>query len=180
MAVSDIYDFVNGSTPLEAVPVLIQLLPVLEDGAIKEGVIRALGDKTARGIAAHPLIEELKRIGSSSPLLGWVIANSLAEIVELSDFEELRSLVRDASLGKAREMLVLALARTRHPDVAAELAQLTDDEAVAGHIVIAAGEIGASQLRLFVERQLIGGRPWVRKEARKALRRIQRLTPSRS
>jgi hypothetical protein len=69
--VSDIYDLVNGPTPREAVPVLVQLLPLLDNNSIKEGVIRALGDKAARGLAAGPLLAELKRLGGTKPLMGW-------------------------------------------------------------------------------------------------------------
>lgn len=170
--VNDVYEFVNGATPRKAIPILVQLLPLLDDNTIKEGVIRALGDKAARGAAARPLIAELKRLGGTKPLLGWAIANSLAQVVELSDFEELRSLVGNASFGKAREMLVLAMARTKHPNAAAELAKLAGDEALTGHVVMAAGELGASQLRPFVEQQLDSRTPWVRKEAQKALRRL--------
>jgi hypothetical protein len=170
--VSDVYELVNGATPREAIPVLIQVLPLLDDNTIKEGVVRALGDKTARGVAAGPLMAELKRLRGAKPLLAWAIANSLAEVAQSSDFEDLRSLARDSSLGKAREMLVLALGRTKHPDAAAALVQLAADDALAGHVVMAAGELGASLLRSFVERQLDSGSAWVRKEAKKALRRL--------
>jgi len=170
--VSDIYDLVNGPTPREAVPVLLQLLPLLDNNPIKEGVIRALGDKAARGLAAGPLLAELKRLGGTRPLMGWAIGNALAEIVELRDFDEIRSLVRDPSLGKAREMLVLALARTKHPDAAAELRELARDEALAGHVVMAIGELDARELRWFVEQQLHSDHAWVRNEAKKALRRL--------
>jgi HEAT repeat protein len=171
--VSDVYEFVNGATPREAIPVLIQVLPLLGDNTIKEGVVRALGDKSARGIAAQPLLDELKRLGGTKPLLAWAVANSLAEVSERSDYDQLRSLARDRSLGKAREMLVIALARTKHPDAAAELENLASDEALAGHVVMAAGELGANRLRPFVERQLQSQTAWVRKEAKKALRRLE-------
>lgn len=170
--VDDVYELVNGATPRAAVPVLVQLLPMLDDNTIKEGVIRALGDKAAHGVASRPLIAELKRIGGAKSLLAWALANSLAEVVQASDFEELRSLVRDTSLGKAREMLVIALARTKHPDAVAELAKLATDEALVGYVVIGAGELRASQLRPFVEQQLNSRTSWVRKEAKKALRRL--------
>jgi len=170
--VHDVYDLINGATPSAAVPVLIQLLPLLDNNTIKEGVIRALGDKAATGVAAKPLIAELKRIGGAKPLLAWAVANSLAEVVQPGDFEEVQSLVHDASLGKAREMLVVALARTKHPDAAAELAKLAADEALAGYVVMGAGELRARELRPFVEQQLNSPTPWVRKEAKKALRRL--------
>ncbi|HEX9985078.1 MAG TPA: hypothetical protein VGF69_17595 [Thermoanaerobaculia bacterium] len=170
--VTDVYQLVHGATPREAVAMLVQVLPLLGNNTIKEAVIRALGDKAARGAAARPLITELKRLGGTKPLLSWVIANSLAQVVEPGDFEELQSLVGVASLGKAREMLVVAIARTKHPDAAAELAKLAADEALAGYVVIAAGELGANELRPFVEEQMNSRTPWVRKEAKKALRRL--------
>jgi hypothetical protein len=170
--VSDIYEFVNGTTPHEAIPVLVQLLPLLDNNAVKEGVIRALGDRSAKGIAASPLLAELRKIGATKPLLAWTIANSVAEIVQAGDFDEILAVAHDASLGKAREMLVVALGRTKHPDAASELMKLSDDEALAGHIVIAAGELGARQLRPFVEKQLSNEKPWVRKEAKKVLRHL--------
>jgi HEAT repeat protein len=170
--IEDIHEFVNGSTPAEAVPLLIELLPLLDDNAIKEGVVRALGDKVARGAAARPLMAELRRLRSTMPMLRWTIANSLVEVVEPSDFDEIRSFVGDESLGKAREMLVVALAKTNHPNAVTELARLTHDEALAGHIVMAVGDLRAAQMRPFVEQQLNSDKAWVRKEAKKALRRL--------
>jgi hypothetical protein len=171
--VVDVYELVNGPTPIAAIPALLRVLPLLENNAVKEGVVRALGDRAARGVAARPLIEELRRVGSTKPLIAWAIANSIAETADLTVFDELRRLVHDASLGKAREMLVLAIAKTRHPEAAAELATLTSEEALAGHIVMAASELRAIELRWFVERQLGHPQPWVRKEARKALARLE-------
>jgi hypothetical protein len=69
-------------------------------------------------------------------------------------------------------MLVVALARTKHPDAAAELRELTRDEALAGHVVMAIGELAARELRSFAEQQLHSDHAWVRKEAKKALSRL--------
>lgn len=169
VVVSDIYEFVNGRTPHEAIPVLIALLPLLGDNAVKEGVVRALADRNARGLATQALVSELRKSDSSNSLMAWTIANSLAEIADETVYDELKDLVRDRSLGKAREMLVIAIARTKHPAAIADLSDLCEDETLTGPLVRGLGQLRATELKPFVEKQLQHPQPWVRREAKKAL-----------
>src|SRR5262245_23196466 len=54
--VSSVYDFVNGGpAPDIALPVLVRHLGVAHQDRIREGIIRALGIPSARGIAFEPL-----------------------------------------------------------------------------------------------------------------------------
>ena len=176
--VDSVFDLVNSRKPYaEAIPVLIDLLPTIRDNWIKEGVVRALGVKEAAGdVVARLMIREFEKIELTAPPaeqgLKWAIANTLSVVAQNSVLQELAALACDKRHGKSREMLVEALGKMRDPRTVDFLLKLLDDDEVAGHAIRALGMLRARAARPRIERFLDHPKPWVRKEAKRALAKL--------
>ena len=89
-----------------------------------------------------------------------------------SVFDDLVRLVENRSFGKARQMVVLGLGRSKRSEVVPLLIGLLDDDDVSGHAVKALAKLGAQDARPELERMVSDPRSWVRKEAQKALAKL--------
>lgn len=160
----------------EAVPVLLGWLPRVTDRRVGEEIVRALTVPWARPAATRPMIEEFRRVDLSVDPTGtglrWTIGNALDVLADDSVFDELVGLARDRRYGKARQMIVLGLGKSKRPEVVEVLLGLVDDPDVDGHAVKALGRLKARDARAALERKLDDERAWVRGEARKALARL--------
>jgi len=174
------WDLVNRKTPYRSlVPVLLELLdrvdvdvPEADRQKFREGLVRALGVKEARGeAAAGALVREFRR-PELDWFTRWAVANSLSVVADESVFDDLVALAMDRSYARAREMLMLALARSDETRAAGVLIGMLDDDDLAGHAISALGKVGASEARSAIEKFLDHPKPWVRKEAEKVLRRF--------
>ncbi len=174
--VSSVADLYNRRMTYEkAVPILLDWLPRIKTPAVKESVVRALTVKWARPAAALPLIDEFCRVDDGSGTgLRWTIGNALAEVADDSVFEDVAELAEDRRWGRAREMVVVALGNMREPRAVDVLRRLLSDDEVAGHAVIALGNAHAKEAREDIESLLEHPKTWVRKEASKALAKLDR------
>ncbi len=178
--VDSVFDLVNTRRSYkEAIPMLMELLPTIQEPWIKEGVVRALAVKEAVGEeVARAMIREFEAIDPSAlPVeqgLKWAIANTLSVIARDPVFEEVAALARERQHGKAREMLAVALGNMRDPRAVGVLVELLGDEEVAGHALMALGKLKAQGAKAAIERFRDHPKPWVRKEAERALAKIQR------
>jgi HEAT repeat protein len=173
--VKSLSDLLNRSYR-EAVPVMLDWLrhidkvPVADRAKLREMLVRCLSVPVARGVAAPVLIEEFQQARDTSGLgIRWVIANALSVVADETVFDDLVTIARDRSYGRAREMLMLAIARTENPKAVDVLLELLNDDEVAGHAVMALGNLGERKARPAVEQFLEHPKPWVREEAKKAL-----------
>lgn len=179
LAVESPWDLVNRRRSYRAaIPVLLDWLertdaevPPRERAKFREALVRGLAVKEARGVAAPALLREFRR-GDASFDYRWAVGNSLEVVADDAVFDDVVELARDRSFGRDRQMVVLALARMKNPQAVEVLTELLDDDAVAGHAVIALGRLKASQARPAIERFLEHPQPWVRKEAKKALAKL--------
>lgn len=92
-----------------------------------------------------------------------------ATVWDDAHFDDLVGLARDRSFGRAREMIVLGLSRSKRPEAGGVLTELLDDADVNGHAVKALRKLRVPSARPGLERMLGDKRAWVRKEARRAL-----------
>jgi hypothetical protein len=152
---------------------LLQWIPRVVNPHVKEELVRTLSDPRAKPEAAPVFLQEFKKEGSSLGLR-WALANGLEVVADDFVFEDVAQLVREARYGAARQMLALALGNMKNPRAVDVLVGLLDDDEVVGHAVMALGKLGASTARARVERLTTHPRKWIREEAKKALRRMDR------
>jgi HEAT repeat protein len=179
--VADLWELVNGDVQYRAaIPVLVEWLedldeqvPAADREAVREGLVRALAIPAARPTAAPALIEQFRRVSDPTGLgPRWVIGNALEVVADDSVFDEVASIVRDPGFGKARQMVVLGLARSKDRRAVPLLIELLDDEDVAAHAAMALGKLKAAEARSALERHLASPQPLVRREAKKALAKL--------
>lgn len=157
-----------------AIPILLHWLPRVENPAVKEAIVRALSVPWARRTEAPVLLVEEFRRAKSDLGLNWAIGNALSVVADDNVLSDIVGLIRDKTYGKAREMLVVALGNMRSPDVKYILIELLDDKDLAGYAIMALGKLKCKEARPFIERFLNHPKSWVRKEAKKALARIDK------
>jgi hypothetical protein len=132
---ADIWDLVNTSTSYRAaIPILVQHLGKPYHHKNKEGILRALAVKDARGIANKAVIEEYRKAPKEDPKQPWIFhyrwafGNTMRVIVTKDDLDELIEIVLDESNGDSREMFVRALAKLKSQKIRVILNKLSDDK----------------------------------------------------
>jgi len=169
--ISDLYN--KPQNYENAIPVLLRWLPVVSNPDIKMSIVRSLSVRWAKPVAAAALIGEYRKLDDSSAFhLKWAIGNALSVVADDSVFEDVAALVRDRRHGRAREMLALALANMKDPRAVDVLIELLGDEEVAGHALSALRKLKAKKARSRIEQFLDHPKAWIRKEARRALSKI--------
>ncbi|MDZ8171639.1 HEAT repeat domain-containing protein [Microbacterium xanthum] len=165
----------SGVNYRDAVPVLLEHLRKVQDTKVKGEVVRALSVPWARPAATPVLIDEFRHAEDATGLgLRWTVGNALEVVWDDAFYDELVELASDTSFGRAREMIVLGLTRSKNAAADAVLVELMDDSDVGGHAVKALAKIAAKRsvsadARPGLERKLADGRAWVRAGARRAL-----------
>jgi HEAT repeat protein len=158
-----------------AVPVLMKWLPMVSHPGVKESIVRALSVPFAKA-AAPLLIEEYRRTDSGQAALKWAVGNALDAVADDAVLEDMIELARDRSAGKAREMVVAGLGNMSDRRVLDVLVELLGDEEVCGNALMALAKLGASAsgARTRIEPFLKHPKEWVRKEARRAIEKIDK------
>jgi hypothetical protein len=164
-----------------AIPILLSWLPRINDRWVKEDIVRTMTVKWARPAAAAPLILEYERADSlgleprHAHGLKWAIGNALEVVADDSVFDDVARLAQDQRHGKSREMVVAALGNMKDPRATDVLVALLDDDQVAGHALWGLRKLGAVSARSSVERFLDHPKTWWRNEAKKALKKFDRI-----
>ena len=147
--VSSVYDLVNTKRAYpKAIPVLIEMLPLVKSDRIREGIARALTIKEAGPIAAGPLIKAFRSAPDktdSQRHAKWAIANALSVVANEAVFKDIFELATQKRHGWTRSMLISVLPKIKKDQdkVKAELLNLLDDEdpAVLREAVTAVGKL---------------------------------------
>lgn len=178
--INSIYDLVNtrGDYPA-ATPVLIQLLSQVETPNIKEQVVRALAVKSAKRVAESSLIKEFLTVPNTDKFhaLKWVVGNTLYYLGTIDlHFDEIAEIVNDRSHGTTRQMMVSLLGKTKKNNERAEeiALELIQQEDVQGHAINALGNLRSVRATEAIEKLLSSKNEWHRREARNALKKIQK------
>ena len=179
--VADPWDLVNTKIRYaQAVPLLMDWLRHIEDrfpeserASGTELLVRSLTVPAAKPEAAPLMLELFRTVEDHTGLgLRWVIGNALAVVADTSCLPDIEDLVRRREYGRARQMLVLGLARFKDPRVVPILTDLLDDDDVNAHAVIALGKLRPPGVREPVEGLLQHSSPLVRREAKRTLSRL--------
>lgn len=178
LSVSSVWDLVNTKEKYrEAIPVLVRMLPKVEDLGTKEGIVRALSVKEASPLAEQPLIAEFNSLlRNSSPrakFVLWAIANALTVVATKASSDKIITLLSLPESGSSRQMLALTIAKLKATDAIPLLVRLLEDDEVVGHAASALGSLKAVEAEAHLEKLLTHPRAWVRKEAKRAIEKIR-------
>ncbi len=177
--IDNIYDLVNTreSYP-EAIPVLLSLIAsqVVEDIKEREGIVRALAVKEAVGKAGTILINEYNRTSIEHKYYRWAIGNTMCVVIVKEDLESVLQIVSNKKNGMSRQMFVMALGKLKSEKDRSEdtLISLMDDDEVAPHALDALGKLRSKKAADKIRTLINHDRPLIRKEAVKALKRIEK------
>jgi hypothetical protein len=170
--VESVFDLVNTRrTYPELIPSLLEILPTVQEIWMREGVVRALTVKEARGSAGPLLIGEFRR-KDVPDLYRWTVGNALSVVATPDMFDELAELIKNVEFGTGRRMLPDALLRADKRRAESVLLDLVEDEEILPTVVRALGKLRS---RAAIPRiRELAGHDWtlLRREARKALDKI--------
>lgn len=155
------------------IPILVEWIPRCGNLRVREVLVRALAVPAARKTAASAtLLREFESASSSS--YRWAVALALTGAARPEDADAVVSFFQDRRYGAGRQELARVIARLR-PENALEvlLSALVDDD-VAGHAVEALGYLGDPRARPHLVRMKAHATPWIRKEAAKAIRKLDK------
>lgn len=103
-----VWDLVNTRSDYPAaIPTLLVHLKRPYHVRIREGIIRALMTKSARGVAGPAILDELQHETDAN--LRWVLAYALTVAADKSDYLRIKALVDDPTFGDVREWLQKAI-----------------------------------------------------------------------
>jgi HEAT repeat protein len=137
--VDSIYDLVNTSASYQAaVPILIGLLETekIENERLREGIVRSLAVKEARGLAGPVLIREFFKTPREKMSPRWAIGSSIEVVITENEISDVLRIVRDKQNGYSRQMFVLALGKFKsNATIEDTLIALLQDDDVALHAI---------------------------------------------
>lgn len=112
--VGSVWDLVNTNKNYPAaIPVLLDHLCRPYHERIRNGIIRAMTVKEAKGIAGAAILDELRREVDSENR--WVLANALTVVAERKDIAAIEALHSDPAYEDVRERLGKALKNLSKP-----------------------------------------------------------------
>ena len=178
--VSGLFDLVNfKQTDFGYINLLLILLDSekVTDPIIKDGIIRAITVRKAKGIAEVKLLEYYHslKIEKEKEIIGWSIGNWFEYIYSDAYYNQIKEISKDKNNGMSRQMFVMALGKTKKYKSDAEklLLELTFDNEVVLHAIAGLGnlKLGSSTDRLT---ELTNDKnKTIKKEAKKALKKIK-------
>ncbi len=129
--ITSVWDLVNERKKYpEAIDVLLKYLPLATHEKNKEGIVRALTVKEAKGKASSVLIKEYDSTSKNKDMLRWIIGNAIATVMTSQDIDWLISTVTDKTNGGSREQLVKALGTVKSQEAIDVLNNLLNDQEV--------------------------------------------------
>lgn len=157
------------------IPILLHWLPLVNHQDVRESIIRCLSVPWTGNRATAYLIEEFRRTAAETNDYAWTIGNALS-IVDVKGFEkEIINLCRNSKYGRARQMIIMGLHRLRNPEAEEVALDLLSDPEVKLHAIIALGKMKSKRALFQLEKLLVDKQAVIRKEARKAITKINRV-----
>lgn len=174
------------ATRRDVVPILIHWLVLVDDPQRANASARALTFRWAREaydplVDALPLFTERSRSDSVEhperwANAAWAVGNAIDVLWRDDRFDELAGFVRDPTNGKARQMVLYGMRKSKRPEAADVAASLVEDPEMRLHAISVLMKHPSEQARAGLERLL--GLPVVGVKARKALERLDERTKS--
>ena len=125
--IDSIWDLVNTNERYpEAIEPLLKYLPLVKDSRTKEGFIRALAVKEAKGRSIPLLLKEFERASKQKLDLRWVIGNAINAGFTKEHVESLYPIVLDEENRWARDGFIRAISKVRTEETRSVLMQVID------------------------------------------------------
>lgn len=163
--------------PEPVISVLLDSLSWITDPGLLQEVLRSLTLKQCKGKVDLPLMTLFESLGpttSYNASLKWAVGNALSLTASRSIEERLVTAVKDREMhGKAREMLVLALANMPGEKAGEVLLELLLRDDLVGHAAMAAKSMKMAQAIPLLKKHLSHPVPWVRKKVNSAVKSIE-------
>ncbi|GEM_PF-4915699 len=156
-----------------AVPVLIRWLQITPHGNIAAEIATALAMPWAKSEAtAEALLERFESAPTSHDWMvaKWTIADVLSDRAIPSQAKRIEALVLDPRHGRSREMLCLALVRSRHPDALKVLSSVVEELPI--HALMAMRRLRNPEAVSIAHRFATDKRPAVRQAAKRVLKSL--------
>lgn len=146
---------------------------------VKQDTVAALTGRWARRAAGSFLVEEFKAIdpaADSQGQLRWSIGDVLEHVADERVIDDVITISLDQRHGSHRGFVVVALGNMRRAREKVEpiLLRLLQDPDVAGYAIMGLAKLGATDAIPAITPFLKHPAPWVRREAKKALARLEK------
>ncbi|SEK63731.1 HEAT repeat domain-containing protein [Parapedobacter koreensis] len=129
MNIRSSWDLVNAKSSYKsAIPILIEHLSKPYCLKNKEGIIRALAVKEAKGVACKTILDEYNKTEKKDANYRWSFGNTMAVIMTADYIGDVLAIVQDESNGDSRHMFVTALGNTKSSKAEETLKQLLTDK----------------------------------------------------
>ncbi|HOA78529.1 MAG TPA: HEAT repeat domain-containing protein [Bacilli bacterium] len=153
------------------IPVLLKHLKLLKSPQWKQIVVRSLG---VRGFydATETLLEEFHSSDNNS--YKWAIGATIDNIKDKRYEDEYIKIINDKKNGTSRQMFVLLLGRLKSAKAIDSFINLLDDEDINGHIIVAMKYYKNKDLIPYIEPFLNHEKAWIRREAKKAISKLEK------
>jgi hypothetical protein len=171
----NIYDLVNTAESYpDAIPILLDHVTKNYHDKNKEGIIRALAVKEARGIATPVLIDVYNQTPKDKMNLRWIIGNTVFMTFTDDDIESILPVVQDKTNGWSRDRFVEGLGKTKLAKDKVEnvLIDLLNDEEVIPAALKALRRLKSNKAKEKISMLTSHPNDVVREEAKKTLRKI--------
>ena len=155
----------------DAVPTLLEWLRKARTPMMQRVIAHALTNPSATGTAMPALIGAFRNFTDEADTR-WAVGASIESAYVDTYFDDVAALALDRNYGDARQMVALALGKSKRPEAVDVLLQLMDDHDISGHAVFALSKRPNPRAREALEEKLTDDRPWVRKKAALGLRKI--------
>jgi hypothetical protein len=177
--ISSLFDLVNyKQTDFGYIDLLLNLFnsEKITDPIIKDGIIRAITVRKAKGIAENQLLEYYADLKTEEEkeTIGWSIGNWFEHLYSDSYFEPIKAISSDKKNGISRQMFVMALGKTKKykSDTDKLLLELTYDKEVALHAISSLGKLKSKDSIERLTELTNDKNKTIKKEANKALNKI--------
>ena len=176
--ISSLFDLVNSKqTNFDYIPVLLDILKSdkVSDDIIKDGIVRALTVKQAKGKVENYLLNEYLNLTDKQMVsFGWTIGNLFEFLYSDQYFDQITEIVKNKKYGMSRQMFVLSLGKTKANKSESEnlLIKLTSDKEVVLQAINALGKLKSVNAKKRLTELSNEKNKTIKKEAIKALSKI--------
>lgn len=154
-----------------AVPVLLGLLPVIDDVVVKMEMLQSIVLKPGGVDVVGPLIGEFK--AAKHVGYRWQVGEALRKTADSTNLDDLLELVCDPSYGKSRQMIVLGLGETGDRRAVPVLRSLLHDPDVDGYAVVSLARLKAAEAIEDIQALRNHRDSWVRRVVEEAVASLQ-------